>query len=394
MSPTKTNSWAIPVAGIEQVLAARGARVIDLRSPSEFADDHVPGAANVPLLDNVERALIGTLYKQRSPETAFERGISIVVDRIGELVREIAQLSGREDVATDLEERVRSMTAEGIGAVNRALTTEPVERLGNEPTVVYCWRGGLRSASVVALLRSLGWDEVVGLEGGYKSYRKEVRAELDRWLSPPSFVLRGSTGVGKTLVLREIERIRPGWTLDLERAAGHRSSILGMVGLSPCTQKTFDSRIAARQREGLAGPVVFEGESRKVGDVIIPRSVWAAIEGGANIYLEAPLPYRIGTLIDDYLSSDGAREELRGRLPFIEERLGSGKWGGELVRLLDEGREPELVAILLEHYYDPLYRHSESGREYAARFNAEDAGRVARETVEWISTRVGDARPR
>ena len=104
----------------------------------------------------------------------------------------------------------------------------------------------MRSKSVVAFLQELGLSRALALEGGYRSYRAVVRAELAAWRPPASFVLRGLTGVGKTLVLRELEELRPLWTIDLEGLAGHRSSILGMVGLRPVSQKRFESRLAAR----------------------------------------------------------------------------------------------------------------------------------------------------
>jgi len=211
-----------------------------------------------------------------------------------------------------------------------------------------------------------------------------VLAELEGWQAPPSFVLRGSTGVGKTLVLRAIEQVRPGWTLDLELHAGHRSSILGMVGLEPCNQKTFDSRVAARLRAGFPGPCVLEGESRKVGDSIVPASVWRALKEATHLLLTAPVEHRVQVLIDDYLAQESSRDELRRQLPFIEERLGRTKWAGELVARLDDGREAELVEILLERYYDPLYRHSEQDYAYSAEFDTTDAQRAAERIVAWI----------
>jgi tRNA 2-selenouridine synthase len=221
-----------------------------------------------------------------------------------------------------------------------------------------------------------------------------VLSELAGWRAPPTFVLRGLTGVGKTLVLRALERRQPGWTVDLEGLAGHRSSILGMVGLEPVSQKRFDSRLCARLARGFAGPAVFEGESRKVGDVTLPSAVWAALQGGTNALLEAPLERRVDVLIEDYLARAENRPALRAQLPFIEDRLGAGARGA-LVALLDGGRERELVRILLQRYYDPLYRHSERGRTYAARFDAGDPERAAREIAGWIdqTLRHSSARP-
>ena len=371
------------------MICARGVRIVDLRSPSEFADDHLPGAVNVPLFDDSERALVGTLYKRSSPEAAFEAGRALVVERVRSLVEELAVAADRDPGEADLEERVLQMTEGGLEGMERGLLQREARPPEAGDLVLHCWRGGMRSSSVVALLQALGWSGVCGLRGGYKNYRSHVMAELGRWGETPSFVLRGGTGVGKTLILREIERLRPGWTVDLELAAGHRSSILGMVGLEPCSQKLFDSRLASRIRERSAPCTVFEGESRKVGDVIIPGPMWAAMQGGVNIYLEASTDHRVQVLLEDYLANESSRDQLRRQLPFIEQRLGPKKWVGELVARLDDGREAELVELLLEHYYDPLYQHSEKGRSYDVTFSADDTQGVAAELVEWIEGRLG-----
>lgn len=381
--------WLVPLVRVEELLAARDALVIDLRSPSEFAEDHVPGARNVPLFGDAERALVGTLYRQRSPEVAFEAGLELVLERVSALVGEIAAQSGRAPAPADLRARVLDIAAGGPDRMRGALRQVPSASLPDRSLVLHCWRGGMRSASVTALLCAIGFERVFALEGGYRRYRHEVMAELERWRAPRSFVLRGLTGVGKTLVLRELERLRPSWTVDLEALAGHRSSILGMVGLEPLPQRAFESALAARLRRGVSPFAVFEGESRKVGDVVVPASVWSALDGGENLLLVADRERRIDVLIEDYLAA--ARPEnraaLRERLPFIEARLGSKRWGGELVGLLDAGEERELVAILLERYYDPLYRHSEKGRNYAVEFDASDPARAAAEIVEWIEHR-------
>jgi tRNA 2-selenouridine synthase len=229
---------------------------------------------------------------------------------------------------------------------------------------------------------------VVVIAGGYKAYRAEVRRRIAAWEAPSSLVLRGLTGVGKTLVLRAIEELRPGWTLDLEGLAGHRSSILGMVGLEPCTQKAFESRLARRLARGFPGNCVVEGESRKVGDVVLPAPVWDTIAGGVSIELTAPLHRRVQVLIEDYLEHPGNRVEIRGQLPFIEDRLGAGRWRGVLTGLLDAGREAELVEVLLERYYDPLYRHSEKRHRYATRIDASDPQRAAAEIVSWAGASI------
>jgi tRNA 2-selenouridine synthase len=348
----------------------------------------------VPLLDDAERALVGTLYRRQSPQVAYDAGLAAVGERIAELVGRVAALAGWSPAADVLEAFARA-TAGGLDALEHGLAhTRPATSL-ERPVVLHCWRGGLRSRSVVALLRALGLDRAVALEGGYRAFRRQVLEDLERWEAPPTFVLRGLTGVGKTLVLRELERLRPGWTVDLEGLAGHRSSILGMVGLDPVPQKRFDSSLHARLgavgalRPGHGGgPLVMEGESRKVGDAILPARVWEALQAGSNALLEAPLERRIDVLIEDYLGDPDNRPALRAQLPFIEQRLGPVKWEGALVALLDAGRERELVQVLLERYYDPLYLHSERGRDYGLRVDTSDPTAAAEELAAWIEAQT------
>jgi tRNA 2-selenouridine synthase len=377
---------------LELALGHGSALWIDLRSPSEHAQDHVPGARNVPLFDDAERALIGTLYARSSPEAAFAEGRRRTRERIGELVGEIARLAGWPLPQVDLEERVESMTGGGLRRLEGELVAQEVAALPELPVLFYCWRGGMRSRSVVAMLREIGIEEAFVLHGGYRAYRKHARDRIASWSAPPAFVLRGLTGVGKTLVLRELEAQRGGWTLDLEGLAGHRSSILGMVGLEPCTQKTFESRLFARLEGGFPGVCVLEGESRKVGDVVLPPSVWRALDGGTNIELVASPERRVEVLVADYLEREENRAQLERQLPFIEERLGSRKWAGALVELLRARRDAELAELLLERYYDPLYRRSEKGRHYAHTIDATAPRAAAAAVAGWIEERPGEAR--
>jgi len=389
---------SVPMADAQEVLERGPRLLVDLRSPAEYAEDSLPGAHNVPLFDDGERALIGTLYHRSSPGKAFEEARGLTRAKIGALTARVAELAGWEVPEGDLGRRVELMTEGGIELLERELAPVPVppagDAAGDEPgdVVLYCWRGGLRSRAVVAFLRGLGFGSVVGIAGGYRSYRAIVRGRLDAWVAPPSFVLRGLTGVGKTLVLRELARLRPEWVLDLEGEAGHRSSVLGAVGLRPATQKRFESRLAERVARGLPGPCVLEGESRKVGDIVLPACVWRAIDGGVALELTAPLERRVDVLVEDYLASADSRAELAAKLPFLEARLGA-RYAGVLVGLLAAGRERELVRLLLERYYDPLYRHSEGARPIAARFDAGVPAAAAGELLRWIERALAEAGP-
>jgi len=386
MQPAAT----IPSVDTVAALATLSAHIIDLRSPSEYAEDHLPDAVNHPLFGDAERELIGTLYKQVSPEAAYEKAALLVEEGVGALVGGIAATVGRAQPEGEIEAVARAITGDGFGMITQGVEVSTADELPEAPVIVHCWRAGLRSLSVAALLRNLGWDEVLILEGGYKAYRRHVIDSLSEASLPEAFVLRGLTGVGKTLVLRELERIRPGWTLDLEGHAQHRSSVLGMVGLEPVGQKAFESDIVTRLRQGFpADLVVYEGESRKVGDRIVPERIWDSLVGGKNLKLTTSVQRRVEALREDYLASEGATEALLERLPFIEQRLGPVKWRGVLTGLLEEGRVDELVEALLEHYYDPLYLHSEKGREHDASFDSTDPAACAAEVAAWIEAARG-----
>lgn len=333
---------SIPRLTYDEARLLRGARWVDLRSPSEHARDAIPGAVNVPLFDDAERALIGTLYKQVSPEAAYAQGLALVTPRLEELVEAV-------NTVPHTTGGIRPMvcgTVLGDAARDAGL-------------VLYCWRGGMRSRSVAELMRGRG-RRVSVLDGGYKSYRSWVMLRLAAWPPPgpsPFVMISGATGTGKTLLLQELEAAAPGSTLDLEACAGHRSSILGAVGRRPASQPAFESRIAARLDRLGAPPWFVEAESRKVGDAIVPDALWRAMRSGHVVELSAEPATRVRILVEDYLASPGAAEQIGARLPFLENRLGP-TWSGRLLALHAAGRFDEVAALLLEHYYDPLYRHS------------------------------------
>ena len=383
----------VPAISAQVLAELRGDRLpllIDLRSEGEFAQDHLPLAHNLALFDDDERALVGHLYVRHSPEEALREGRAIVLAKIDDLVARIGALAGWEGGDESSRERVRAWTAGGIVHLERELGIVEIDALREGAVVLCCQRGGMRSRAVAALLRSLGHAQVVIVAGGYRAWRRALLASLETWRAPPAYVLRGLTGVGKTLVLRAIERLRPHATIDLEAAAGHRSSLLGMVGLEPCSQKVFEGRLHARTRRPFGSAVVLEGESRKVGDAIIPRTLWSALDGGTDIELHASRERRVQVLMQDYLASPTSRPRLRAQLAEVARRM---RPRCPLVELFDGGRERELVLLLLEHYYDPLYRHSERGRAHALSVDASDPVRAADEIVSWIEERAGPLEP-
>ncbi|PCJ54583.1 MAG: tRNA 2-selenouridine(34) synthase MnmH [Planctomycetota bacterium] len=341
-------------------------RWADLRSPGEFQRDHVPGAINVPLFDDAQRAAVGTLYRQASKGDAYDQGLAFAESAMPEL---LGQLLGRTIEAAEWQPCFEQL-GEQLRGGQESVDLGP-ELPEQKPTLaLYCWRGGMRSRSVSALLQALG-ETVLLLDGGYKNYRNWVLKQTEGLQLPELIVLRGPTGVGKTEILARLEQQHPGSTLCLESLAQHRSSILGAVGKEPVSQPSFDTRLLQRIGEMGPGPWFIEGESRKVGDVILPANLYEAMEKAHHWRLEASTETRVRNLMDDYLISDGSVDAIREQLPMLERRIGL-KWVGQLDRWMAEGRAAEVTEVLLERYYDPLYAHSDERREWSVELTVED----------------------
>jgi len=294
--------------------------VIDVRSPGEFALDHVPGALNCPVLDDEERARVGTMYKQDSAFDAKKEGAALV----------------SRNIARHIEERFR-----GRGRDWRPL--------------VYCWRGGQRSASMAHVLREVGWDAAT-LEGGYRAYRREVLAQLD--VVPARFryrVLCGATGSGKSRLLEALAA-RGAQVLDLERLASHRGSLLGgLPGEPQPSQKMFDGLVwQALKRFDAARPVHVEAESKKIGQLQVHGGLLERMRAGECVHLQVAAPERVRFLVAEYqhfLIEPGA---LKAKLECLTPHYGRGVVGRWLEQV-DSGTWPLLVADLLHTHYDPSY---------------------------------------
>ena len=327
--------------------------LIDARSPAEFALDHVPGAINCPVLDDEERRIVGTLYKQQG---AFE-----------------ARRVGGAMVAANLARHLRERFA---------------DRPPNWKPLVYCWRGGLRSGSMVTWLRLVGWD-AQQLAGGYKSFRRHVITQIDGLC--PKLDLRvicGATGSAKTRVLQALAA-QGEQVLDLEEAACHKGSLLGdLPGVPQPSQKAFETQIATlMERFDLARPVYVEGESPRIGKLSLPLTLVARMRDASVIDVAATPQSRLAYLLRDYAYLGDNREALATQLGKLKEMQGKetvARWqqwalAGEL--------EP-LFAELMELHYDPHYQRSQerhfhawSQRRSVAAQALDDAGieAVARE---------------
>jgi tRNA 2-selenouridine synthase len=310
------------VAMQASVLTAHDA-IIDARSPSEFAEDHLPGAISLPVLEDEERARVGTLYKQVSPFAARKLGAALVA----------------RNIARHLE---------------GALAGQPK---GWRP-LVYCWRGGKRSAAFVHVLREVGW-EAHALEGGYKAYRRFVVEELTRLPGQFTFrVVHGATGSGKSRLLRALAQAGA-QVLDLEDLAAHRGSVLGDLPDRPQpSQKAFETRLLAQLR-GLerTRPVYVEGESRKIGQLQVPAALIERMRASDCLLLEASAATRVDLLMDEYRHFFADPAALCAQLECLVPLHGRAKIE-EWKALVSGAAWEALVARLLEEHYDPAYRRS------------------------------------
>lgn len=302
--------------------------LIDARSPAEFALDHLPGAINCPVLDDEERRIVGTLYKQQG---AFE-----------------ARRVGGAMVAANLARHLQS----------DIFKNQPI---GWKP-LVYCWRGGLRSGSMVQWLRLVGWD-AQQLAGGYKRFRQHVMAQLDL-LCPqlPLRVICGPTGSGKTRLLQALAA-QGAQVLDLEALACHKGSMLGeLPGQAQPSQKAFDTALYTALRGIDRGrPVFIEAESRKIGRLSLPSGLLARLRDSPCIELQLTAEARLEFLLRDYayLGEDGAG------LARILERLRPSHGHETVNRWQDWARRGELSPLFAELcrlHYDPHYARSQAGQ--------------------------------
>ena len=297
--------------------------IIDVRSELEFAADHIPGAHNYPVLNDAERAHVGTIYKQVSAFDAKKTGAALVSRNIARHI----------DAAFALRPR-------------------------DWRPLVYCWRGGSRSGALAHVLQQIGW-RVGQLEGGYKTYRRTVNSELSEL--PQRFewqVICGLTGSGKSRLLRMLAQAGA-QVLDLEALAAHRGSVLGnLPGEPQPTQKMFDSLVWSELRQlDPARPVYVEAESKKIGNLRVPEAMIAAMWNGKCVRLEADAELRVAMLKEEYRHFVSDPLALGTQLDCLTALYGQKQiddWKSRAAA----GEWDRLVRDLLENHYDPAYIRS------------------------------------
>ncbi len=330
--------------------------VFDVRSPAEYAQGHIPGAINLPLFTDEERARVGTLYKQQGPESAFLLGLRLVGPKLEDFVR-------------------------------TARKAAPHRRLA-----VHCWRGGQRSQSMAWLFRQAGF-ETATLAGGYKSYRRHVLESFELHL-PRLIVIGGKTGVGKTKVLRALQRMGE-QVLDLEALAHHKGSAFGSIGERPQpTSEQFENdlfevfhNLDPQQR------IWVENESRTIGRVCLPSGLWQQMRQAPLLNLEIPSECRIQNLIADYASAP--LDELQAAFIRLEKRLGGLRLKTAL-EALQRGDFATAAEMALA-YYDKTYSY-ELGKRCSSgvttlAFEHADVDQIARHCRQWADNYQLEGRP-
>ncbi len=301
--------------------------VIDVRSPAEYALDHIPGAVNMPALTNEQRAEVGTKYTQVSAFEAKKIGAAMVA----------------RNAADAIEQHMK-------------------DRDGSWRPLVYCWRGGQRSGSFSSILAQIGWRTDT-IKGGYQAFRRLVhKVVYDDPLPHRLILIDGYTGTAKSDILRLLPSLGV-QMLDLEGLAHHRGSLLGGFSDDQPSQKAFETAVACAL-VGLdpARPVVVEAESSKIGKLIVPPSVWAAMCAAPRIEITAPLEARAEYLTRAYADVIAEPKALRQKLQPIRQHRGPevvDRWEA----LLDAGQMTDLAAALMSDHYDPAYAKSRAVHE-------------------------------
>jgi len=296
--------------------------IIDVRTPAEFALDHLPGAINCPVLDDEQRIIVGTMYKQVNAFEAKKVGAAMVA----------------KNIALHIE-------------------TQFLDKPRDWMPLIYCWRGGNRSGSMAHILAKIGWP-VVQLEGGYKAFRNHVNAALEVAPALSFQVVCGTTGSGKSRLL-EVLAAQGAQVLDLEQLAAHRGSVLGDLPSHPQpSQKAFESAIWDLLRKfDPALPVFVESESKKVGQLRVPAALMETMRASSCISLTLSRANRVRLLMEDYAHFMVDPSSLNAQLDHLVTLHGREKitrWHA----LADSGQMEPLVEELLADHYDPAYLRS------------------------------------
>jgi tRNA 2-selenouridine synthase len=302
--------------------------IIDVRSPSEYADDHIPGAINLPVLSDEERAEVGTIYKQSSPFAARKIGAALI----------------SRNIANHLDQQLGQYPS-------------------NWSPLIYCWRGGQRSGAMARIFSEIGWPVHI-LDGGYKTYRRIIKTTLTalaNQLYP--IMLDGATGVGKTLIISALAKNNV-QSIDLEALAVHRGSVLGAFpDQKQPSQRLFESKLYdALMQLDVRRPVIIEAESSKVGQIHIPDGLWKKMLSAQSITVTADIAARVNYILRDYhhiISDPSILSKLVHGMVRRHGHAITSEWSA----MIEKENWKELVTHLIENHYDPAYQSSARRRQ-------------------------------
>lgn len=317
---------------------------IDVRSPLEFAEGHIPNAINIPLLNNEERIAVGTDYKQKGQREAIRTGLTLVGPRLNEITTEAERIANGKEI------------------------------------IIHCWRGGMRSKNFAQFAGMVGIQSKV-LSGGYKAYRQLA---IESFRKPFSILrLGGNTGSGKSEVLRALEK-NGEQIIDLEAMANHKGSAFGGLGFSPQpTTEQFQNELFEKILTlDLSKLIWVEDESIAVGKIFLPEDFWRTMLTSPIILMQVEKKIRVKRLVNEYGNSNP--EEFLEAMKKITKRLGGQNFLAAKEKL-DEGDMHATISILLEHYYDKAYERSTGKKSQLVKssvpWNGEDAETFAQELI-------------
>lgn len=322
--------------------------LVDVRSPKEFSESTIPGAVNVPLFTNEQRELIGTVYVRESIEKAKKIGVEAASKNLPDIYDKINELN---------------KNYKGL--------------------VFFCARGGMRSSSVVGFVEALG-VRAFKLDKGYKGYRAYINEQLPCTVRDIKFVvIHGNTGVGKTNILKRLEE-QGHDILDLEGYANHRGSLLGSVGLGEQnSQKQFESLVYDKLKNRKSNLVFVEGESRRIGKIMIPDYIFNSMKSGEHIKVTADIDLRVKNILADYVQNDDSEliESLNKLRKYISEK--------NIDKYIDEVSKKNYENVIRElmiKYYDPMYENNKY--DFRLTLEHKDIDETCNIIVDWTKSNL------
>jgi tRNA 2-selenouridine synthase len=339
--------------------------LIDVRSEKEFNESHIPGAINLPILNNLERETVGILFNREGKHNAIKKGFEFFMKKFDNFCSAIIQQKSprvvvycarggiRSGITVDIfndKQKILTMAKEANAKINYTEFEKKLHRLEN--------------VNAVKLL------------GGHKSYRQYLLTKFNEFnYHFTCIVLHGLTCVGKTDILHQLER--EGYpVLDLEDLAQHRSSLFGAVGLHPRSQKMFEALLLEKLeqfKKQNARYVFVEGEARRIGNRIIPGNLFRRMNEGIHVFIEADMTERITRMLNDYFTSEENINHITSIIPQLKPFMGK-KNVEELLELMRQKQYRKVAEILLQEHYDKRYLHGLRRKQFTYRLNRRDIG--------------------